>query len=351
MSLMQFTGEYKYSKFQVEDPDPREFPLYYKARKHVFEIGPGEALFIPAGWFHFVFSTDTTDDLNFAINYWYKPLNNWDRGKRSNLLPFTLNHNIDIHPRDIIPEDTVLRVNRSTLGGLFPPDRLNHIFKGYVTFENMTLKEFLETKNPRYYLAQAVFDNNKINGPKYPTELYMNAAWINFGKCKSLCHFDEHDNYLCQIKGRKRVIMFPHEDRDLLYMFNPAPINIIKEIMKSQFSIGTLTQVKAREYTNETDLKAVYKDMVQMYKSNVGDCPDFEFPTTFKTIDTKGKIYFHEKFDLKYPLRMIWIISGRGEFHTFETKKLVGPCDIIMLPSGIPFFWRLTGKLKFITHE
>jgi mannose-6-phosphate isomerase-like protein (cupin superfamily) len=352
MSLSQFTGEYKYSKIQVENPDPREFPLYYKARKHVFEIGPGEALFIPAGWFHFVFSTaDTTDGLNFAVNYWYFPVDNWDRGKRSNLLPYTLKHELNIEPIELVPDHTMVKCARSTLNGLFPPDRLSHIFKGYVTFENMTLKELLQTKNPRYYAAQIPFDNNKYKGPKYCTDLYMNSGWINFGNATSLCHFDEHDNFLCQLKGRKRVVMFPHEDRDLLYMFNPIHMNLIKEIMKGQFIIGSLTQVINKEYDEKFDPRDLYKQTLEHYINVVGQCPTFELPTSFKTIDTKGKVYLFEKFDLKYPLRMIWIISGRGEFHTFETKKLIGPGDVIMVPTGIPFFWKLTGNLKFITHE
>jgi hypothetical protein len=133
-------------------------------------------------------------------------------------------------------------------------------------------------------------------------------------------------------------------------MFNPSPINLVKEMMKGQFLIGTLTQVLNKTYDDKINPQNVYKEILEIYKNAVGQCPTFELPTSFKTIENKGKNYFHEKFDFKYPLRMIWIITGRGEFNTFETKKLIGPGDVIMLPTGIPFFWRLTGNLKFITH-
>jgi quercetin dioxygenase-like cupin family protein len=350
MSLQEFIGEYKYSRVPEEFPDPSQFPLYYKARKHVFEIGPGQALFIPAGWFHFVYSTDVTDGLNFAINFWYDSIHNWQRGEKSKLLPRTIKHDINVEPTDILKEDAEIKCVRSTLNGLFPPDRLSHIYKGHVTFPYMTFKEFIDTKNPRYYLSQAHFDNTKVKDIPYPTTLYMKSLWLNFGNIRTLCHFDEHDNFLCQVKGKKRVILFPHEDRHLLYMYNPTPMPVIKEIMRLTLTFGTITQVTFKEYKDTYKINDVFRETLENYKNQVGKLPFFNQPTEFKTIDTKGKIYFHEEYDNKYPLRMIWIIEGYGEFTTFETKKTLNPGNIIMLPTGLPFFWRLNGNLKFITH-
>lgn len=346
MSISEFIGEHKYSKVEVEYPDPRQFPLYYKARKHVFEIGPGETLFIPAGWFHFVFSTDTTDGLNFAVNHWYTPLYNWDRGQKSHLLPHVSKHNLNIEPYDVMDGDDEVLAVRSTLDGLFPSDRLSHLFKGYVRHETMKLKEFLETKNPRYYVAQNSFSSDKVPTPRYPTPLYMKSIWINFGNVRTLCHYDEHDNFLCQIKGRKRVIMFPHEDRDLLYMINPIRMGILKDIIKNNLVFGTLVQVTDQEHT---DINDVYSNAIKNYKASVMNIPDFKHQTEFKTVDTKGKVYFHETIDTEYPLRMIWVISGYGEFTTFQINKHVKPGSVIVLPTGVPFMWNIRGNLKFIT--
>jgi hypothetical protein len=59
VSLVQFTA-----------PDHLRFPRYAEALRHAMqvELGPGDALFIPYGWWHHVESLAT---LNVLVNYWW----------------------------------------------------------------------------------------------------------------------------------------------------------------------------------------------------------------------------------------------------------------------------------------
>ena len=59
VSLVQFTA-----------PDHARFPRYAEALRHAMqvELGPGDALFIPYGWWHHV---ESLEPLNVLVNYWW----------------------------------------------------------------------------------------------------------------------------------------------------------------------------------------------------------------------------------------------------------------------------------------
>ena len=52
-------------------PDPVRFPRFMAAleRSQVSELGPGDAIFIPTGWYHHV---EATAPLNLLVNYWWR---------------------------------------------------------------------------------------------------------------------------------------------------------------------------------------------------------------------------------------------------------------------------------------
>jgi hypothetical protein len=52
-------------------PDPERFPRFGEALRHaqVAELGPGDALFIPAMWWHHV---EALDGFNILVNYWWR---------------------------------------------------------------------------------------------------------------------------------------------------------------------------------------------------------------------------------------------------------------------------------------
>jgi hypothetical protein len=57
-----------------ESGPSKKFPLLAKANRMTVELKAGEALYIPAGWFHEVTSLGENDDgLHMAVNYWMCP--------------------------------------------------------------------------------------------------------------------------------------------------------------------------------------------------------------------------------------------------------------------------------------
>lgn len=360
-----FLGEYKYSMITDEFPDKEKFPLYYQASKHEFTIGPGEKLFIPAGWFHFVFSEDVDNEtrLNFAVNYWYSPENNWSPGTASCLLPRIEPHDIHINIREVCG-NTKIQCTRSELDGLFPSDRVFHKFPRKCWNEFMTFDEFYQTKNPKYYIIQNETSNTTRHAPIYTTELTRTSSWINFGHVRSLMHFDEFDNWLCQIQGTKRVLLFPHEERHMLYMFNPLPIPLIKEIhsfynspryfisIDNALSINFCDKYYTRTGTlKETEITDVCIHEVNKYNQNKMvpaniQMPHFDISDNSNLIDTEGIGYTTCQ---KYPLSIFLIIDGNGVINIINRCKVVlRKGDVVIFPNHFTFPWGISGNLKFI---
>lgn len=59
-----------YSLIDVERPDAKRFPYFAKIPQRTVTVGPGDALFIPCGWWHFVRGLSTSVSIsmtNFAL--------------------------------------------------------------------------------------------------------------------------------------------------------------------------------------------------------------------------------------------------------------------------------------------
>jgi len=54
-----------FSPVDVERPDLKRFPLFAKAQPIEFELGPGDMLFLPVGWWHFVRSLEASISINY----------------------------------------------------------------------------------------------------------------------------------------------------------------------------------------------------------------------------------------------------------------------------------------------
>jgi hypothetical protein len=59
------------SLVDTANPDTARFPRYAEAQKHarVFELEPGDALFIPSQWWHGV---ESLADINGLVNFWWR---------------------------------------------------------------------------------------------------------------------------------------------------------------------------------------------------------------------------------------------------------------------------------------
>ncbi|KAL6080763.1 hypothetical protein STEG23_013953, partial [Scotinomys teguina] len=56
-----------FSKINVVNPDLKRFPQFQKARRHTVTLSPGEVLFVPRHWWHYV---ESIDPVTVSINSW-----------------------------------------------------------------------------------------------------------------------------------------------------------------------------------------------------------------------------------------------------------------------------------------
>ncbi len=55
-----------YSRITSPEPDLDVYPLYGRTRPYRFEVGPGDSVFVPVGWWHHVESLDTSISVSFT---------------------------------------------------------------------------------------------------------------------------------------------------------------------------------------------------------------------------------------------------------------------------------------------
>lgn len=216
MDRDQFFNERRYSQVMEEFPCKIRFPLFYQARKQVFTINPGQKLYIPFGWFHLVYSEG--DEMNFALNY-FIPNGSVDaEGAPSTEEPRVEPSELgDINPLTIFKKGEKIRILH-TKSGVFPTDYLKERFKNDYELKDKTIQEFMDDKDHGDYIMQ------------WKTNIKGATAWLNWGNVRTHLHYDTASNWLHQIKGRKRAILFPPDDRDLLYMWNSYPIKLVYQL-------------------------------------------------------------------------------------------------------------------------
>jgi hypothetical protein len=222
--------ERRYSKIETINPDPSIFPDYYKSKRFEIILKPGEMVFIPAGMFHFIFSEDSDPETKLcaSINFWYNRCKQ-DIDKNKASIGW---HDIHLKFNEILEilnsKESVCVTNSPYK--VFPPTGTLRSYYPEAFEEYMSFDCFYKSKNPKHYIAQfSCVDLNKFSIP-YKSELTRSSLWINWGNCNTLPHYDGMDNWLCQLKGTRRVILIPHTDRNLLYTFNPYPNYLLRQI-------------------------------------------------------------------------------------------------------------------------
>jgi mannose-6-phosphate isomerase-like protein (cupin superfamily) len=370
MNTAEFLSEHKFSQIDTEFPDEEKFPLYYKARKTVVELNEGEMLFIPAGMFHMVISCN--DGFNFAVNYWYQT--KWSPGQPSQYEHKIQKHNIpEVDFKNVFKDSGKMQVYTSK-SNLFPSNQVLHRYKDLITYDYMTFDEFMTAKNSHHYIVQGEHPYFFQYTPPFSSPLEMSKIWANFGgNTTTLMHYDAHENWLCQIKGKKKVILFPHEDRHLLYMWNPLGLNIINDInfRMSYFGnfISTLNNIISDElcteiikdlkqnkhgFSKNTELFIILKHSLSMYNNTVRvnmTISDFELvepPWKFKLVNTNNIDYL-DFTDNKHPYVFIAILQGKGAIMINGNRSPISKGMTIVLPYSFVFDVRLQGDMIFAT--
>lgn len=230
----------RYSEIISEFPDKEKYNLYYTATKYEVLLKEGDILFIPQGWFHYIFSEDVNEDskLNVAINFWYDNVpiikhnthvetqikhsiinNDTFIYHASHSLPFLSRHSIqptfddikNIFNRPILFEESSIKC--------FISPRIKELYDKYMCKVFGNFQDFYENKSA-YILEERDANLRGITHSfNVNTQLLSSHWWINHGDgINSMLHCDNANNIFCQLMGTKRVILFPPSESDKLYL-------------------------------------------------------------------------------------------------------------------------------------
>jgi hypothetical protein len=262
-----FLDQRRYSVIENDKPCKMKFPKYYNARKVEVILNPGDALYIPAGWFHFVFSEDVSDNgLNLAINTW--TITNKDEldifNKQDYTLEVATHSNVVVNstqPYKLCLDKCMHEWNNKVLNidyllnhmhdvelttsttPLFPPAFLEKYASCVTHTECIPFKEAYRRRNEGHcYIVQHPLAKEidimlpTTFKPSRPDSINI---WLNFGKVHTMLHYDMDDNIYYQLYGTKRVVLYPPSERDNLYMFNDAPLHLLDGLKKRRVMTDT----------------------------------------------------------------------------------------------------------------
>jgi hypothetical protein len=237
------------------------------------KLYPGDAIFIPAMWFHWITTNTEEDSMNVAVNRWYDVKSQRDETQET---PFCLECELGKHHDDALAQNKLsCRVNskpvscqepnslmqlweledencpvtfqfkENTLNiehlmqntipvhvkksstTQFASTMLKDVFPHLAQTCKMPLNEFFKRKDPHTYLWQCPIDGlDDIFGKSGSIPFTAQNLWVNFAEeCESLCHCDESSNIILQIRGTRTIRLWRPCLRDQLVMRVPIPSN------------------------------------------------------------------------------------------------------------------------------
>lgn len=328
--IQKFFDERKYSQIPEEFPDREKYPLYYTARKREMIIEPGQKLFIPAGWFHFVFSGE---GFNCAISRQYE--SDWVDDGTSKKEPEIRDHVEEVPEVD--PEFK-LDVHESK-SNFFPSKAVIHKHRDVLNIRTMKYKDFIESNNPHWYLMECKYTES------------ITRLWINFGNVYTALHYDLKDNWLCQIKGTKRILLFPPEDRHLLYLWNPYPLETIHKLIVP-FTTDQFIRRSKKSLPPDICARIMENgDMEYLMDERISQLFMIEFNTYIKWLEKTGAACLQSvkkptEFSRKvpkqppYPFQMVWALEhGYIRIRNFEWAVEAG--EMFVFPLSFVYPWSI----------
>ena len=222
-------------------------------------LNPGDIIFIPYGWWHFVTSStvDPDTNMNIAISNWTKvqkcdcnisfnpddykthcPSYKYQASKLSKLVPIhtklsmpfimhsQLHDNFKLDYDTIkknIPESIPIMHSKTDF---FTSMHLSYFHQQECYKQLFTFDDFYNMGmcGEHVYLAQFPLRDTSLNIPSFIDNNHHDKfLWINFGQVTSNLHYDTEDNLLMQVQGTKNITLFPPSERHMLYPYNPYP--------------------------------------------------------------------------------------------------------------------------------
>ncbi len=253
-------GEYTLLEPQ---PDAKLFPLYYQAKKIECTLNPGDTLYLPKGWWHWIFSEAET----IAVNFWFKAqsktflnqlkLDISDRSIAKDIFqqqylaknqPLLLKQGaksdraIILWQRDylatkqnlIIPQFHSGMGQHSSFAPVHKPcftksDRNNNI-KLFPQIPFQKLCDKINQYPELNYVAFIPLSKRSslltdITTPDLLAQQDINSInfWYSYGNLHTGLHYDDYENILLVIKGKKHVFLYPPNQSRFLYS-QPLPM-------------------------------------------------------------------------------------------------------------------------------
>lgn len=333
-------NERRFCKITDICPDAQLFPEFYKVKPIEVVLTPGRLLFLPAGWFHMVYSTEVDPEigLNTAISFFtsesfpeadifahegsvatpriacYEPPTVSDyKTHIQEHTPFTGTHDrladINMSIEKLFTLSTYCDVLVCPTP-LVPSTSLRHHYE-YDTLKKIPFRNYLENCIPvpqgKYTYMNDLYSNTFLLKSFAPTFMdIMNIdkpmLWINKGAVHTLLHYDCQNNVLLQIHGTKRVYVFSPSARPFLYTFNPYPVKVLREVMQPSHLIqsfkaavpGMVETAKTLESFDDNDV--FLTELYELFSKYVTDqgitSSGDEVPMEFKRYSTAEKKEF-----------------------------------------------------------
>lgn len=232
-----------HSAIPTYPPNILDYPDFYKCKEMTFILSPGDMLYIPAGWFHWVFSYPD-EQQNIAISYSVSEFAGHIYNEFYFEKPYKFSLNKNEHPffnytfesyKQMYPDykvntiisnkNVLLHVNKSQLKN----HKIQHV---KLTFDEM--ETLLKNNTHNIYMGQ----NDTLTPQKppeclftgFPESRYRCNQWLalfnkNTEYIDSGLHYDITHGILIQIKGKKLVRLFKPEDANDLYLQPMHKIN------------------------------------------------------------------------------------------------------------------------------
>ena len=247
-----------YPQLEAEpQPDANLFPLYYQARKIECTLNPGDMLYIPQGWWHWIFSQGEA----IAVNFWFKATSKTLANQlQLDIYNFSISQEIfqqqylaknqplllkqgakywqaiGLWQQDylamkkdlIIPEffsgsgqhssfapvhkTCFLKSDRNNKIKLFPQIRFQKLSQKINKYPQLNYVAFVPLSARMSLLAD-------ITKPDLLEQQNINSInfWYSYGNLHTGLHYDDYDNILVLVKGTKRVLLYPPNQSEFLY--------------------------------------------------------------------------------------------------------------------------------------
>jgi hypothetical protein len=233
-----------HSMIEEFPPNPKDFPKFYHCEEEIFVLNPGDMLYIPPMWFHWIFSYGENRE-NFAISYNIYNLENKDVYNEFRLnKPFVFNINIDpfktfsLNNLESNLQQNIFKTKQSIIVPVNKQSDFSQIEYQKLSYKDILSLHDKKTHNigicqdqmilEKYYNSMFIPNVIAKSFPKDKINLY---AWIYLLKdnkkyVQTGLHYDITHNVLIQVRGTKVVRLYAPKYAKNLYL---KPLNKLSE--------------------------------------------------------------------------------------------------------------------------